>query len=374
MSDNISPVHNSFTQVSYNNINTNCSGNAQSQSQWEGACEDSFNSTQHMDCGGNMVRQKVARQISDDCKTGQHHYHHGNKHLKNSTGMPSQECSSYQRCGGESRPGQSKLLAASPNSHSSQPSPPTAGQSGLRQNNQTFFAANSGGRREPTNSPRKLIIPSPSSSPLEERGHFASPSPSSGSPRDICQCRSAKSVKSSNSGGQNTGSPKHINGMPAATSGFFSSAHNSPHLHRGDQIVPQSQGGMCNVQTQDPPSENSMDGLSTNSEDLVSNHAHQRNEQGTSLSHLEKLAAMPDAYKPSSKYQTVVAEQKVLLLKFPFPPLIFFPMFPLSCRHFKFSQMPLLSSESVEVYSLASLESVGSLNTWHRSIIDVLSL
>ncbi|RUS91298.1 hypothetical protein EGW08_000912 [Elysia chlorotica] len=289
MSDNISPMHSGYNSGYYN----------------EGDCQARKNSSLPMDCGGDPVRPKIAQQqLSDEGKPDQCHYNYDKK-INNvfSQQSPGQN---QHFCGG-SRQVQGMLtnttLISQPSdicgSHSSEPHSSFP-------NHHSTFGATCGGKTEPVGMPRKTYLPSLSGSSV----------------RDHKPVLGQYSGFSQRTGNTATGSSSMFEGQQA---GGVILGHRSegsgPFLSQGrnNQVSPDDQGlawatpgqNLCVGRAKDgwaaaPENHASLNACSPQSQGLVA-----RQGEGTSLSSLEKMEAMRDKYKPSSTYQTIVAEQKI---------------------------------------------------------------
>ncbi|GFN76029.1 MgCIKSL [Plakobranchus ocellatus] len=314
---NISPVDVSNTNNGYSSINSGCSNFNNTCSTHKHWGDGNVGSASQMDCSNGA---KIARQFSDDCQGGQQAYHHGNKHFKHSVSSPTQ--SHCPHCGKQATLcyGTSSPLA-SLNSHpsvmwpsmsmscTSSQAPSNGAQPGTCQKLQNLNCSGCAGHRETVSSPKKLFIPSPTLSCFAEKAQFPSPSPSPGSSHGSCECRASRSISSSsnNSSGQNTASPSHARAV--ADGGFF--PPRQPASRKDSQISPR-QGRASAPLEQD----SHLDKATTTAQASEGKKSFTSGEsdlqaQGTSLALLEKIAAIPDKYKPTSEYQAVVAEQKI---------------------------------------------------------------
>ena len=324
LSENISPMHGSFNVTSNNigSFNTDSAGITQ---RIEDGCDISRKKTLPMDCGDSAVRQKTVKQLSDEGKPDQSHYHYDKKLNKHAVYVQSTGHRPCQHYCGDTKPVQS-MMPTTPLisqtsgiccSHSSEPHSP-------RLNHHTAFVSNCGEERETVGRTRKPCNPTLPSSPLKEHKPSLSSFSSISHNRSSGMTERTPPMSSNiNSDEQNRVSLNHretgVSGRHPAGYGFNPKKQN--------QFFPERQGEMWNTPSQNLYMDMTNDGGSATHEDQVSSHAHSaaglvRPIQGNSLSSLEKMEAMRDKYKPSSKYQTIVAKQKVSFPPTPLPPLL----------------------------------------------------
>ncbi|GFR61827.1 hypothetical protein ElyMa_003567600 [Elysia marginata] len=249
MMDSPSPVHNSFPGMSGDSYSTNPNNNMSNSIRT--CCEGSrHTSPQMVGGGGTTVRQSMFRQFSDGPQVGQ--YHSRKQQYQHSISVQGFGPTACHHSGGDTQPSHGTPSSTPFNSHSSGSgcfplSPSTPVNCGSQEKYPTGYGEDCAGTVNNNGSPRKLFCTSSSSPPLGERGHSSSSHASSGSFHNTCNA------------------------------GFTSSSE--------DQT--------------------------TNSAGVSREQGRQQEQQGTNLSPLEKMEAMSDKYKPSSNYQTVVAEQKI---------------------------------------------------------------
>lgn len=292
--DNHSPLHSSFPGLRGNLNNCNTAGNI----------PNGGSSNKH-------TNQTILRQYSDDPRARQHLDGHDRKQLQHSLSAQSFGHGSCQHCGVNARPYQggssSTSLPLEPQSdlaYFSSQSPSSSAEQSERFT--TPSGSDCSGVREKKSSPRKLLLSSPSSSTQDERETSPLTSLSSHSfPNRCCSRMETPTISSGRSSSASSSSGQTILGTnPARPQAFTLS---EPAHRDGPKFNPQNRDMCSNL----PSAGYASAGKDQGSDSRTSPRGQGRQHQGPKLSPLEKIEAMRDKYKPSSNYQTVVAEQKI---------------------------------------------------------------